>query len=284
MHRHQLVNRRTKALLALFVLVAVGAIVGSTQTGSAAVTAAPANTSPPTIAGTATEGVTLNASPGTWTATNPTFTYRWLRCDKKGNRCEFSGGSTTQTTHVIVHSEVGHTIRVEVTATDTGGSTSARSLATAVVLTAPSTTTTTATTPGVSASGCPTGTGPIVIKDLTPPARLSLDGQSISPSVIGRSPGQLTVRIHVSACGGRTVQGAMVYVTAVPFNQFSIPAEVATGADGWATLTMAQQAGYPASTRQQLLAVFVRASKPGDPALAGVSSRRLISFPVNLNR
>jgi len=280
MKRHQFVNKRTKSLLALFVLVVAGAVVGFTQTGSASVTAAPANTSPPTIAGTATEGSTLTASPGTWTATNPTFAYRWLRCDKKGNGCEFTGGATTQTTHVVAASEVGHTLRVEVTATDSGGSTTARSLATAVVRAAPATT----TTPVVTASGCPTGTGPIAVKDVTPPARLSLDGQSVSPSVIGRSPGQLTVRIHVSACGGRTVQGAMVYVTAVPFNQFSIPAEVATGADGWASLTMVQQSGYPASTRQQLLAMFVRASKTGDPALAGVSSRRLVSFPVNLRR
>ena len=34
------------------------------------------------------------------------------------------------------------------------------------------------------------------------------------------------------------MQGAIVYGEAVPFNQFTAPAEQTTGADGWATLTM----------------------------------------------
>jgi len=281
MHRYQARLRRSKSLLVLFVLVVVGVGVASSQVGSASVVAAPANTSPPTVSGSAVEGATLTASPGTWTGASPSFTYRWLSCDKNGNGCKFSGGSTTQTTHLVVGSEVGHTLRVEVTATDSGGSASARSAQTAVV-TKPAVTTT--TTPAVAPTGCPAGNGPIAIKDLTPPAQLTIDGQSVSPSPIGRSPSQLAVRIHVSACGGRTVQGAMVYVTAVPFNQFSIPAEVATGGDGWAALTMLQQAGYPASPHQQLLAVFVRARKTGESLLGGVSARRLISFPVNLSR
>jgi hypothetical protein len=74
-----------------------------------------------------------------------------------------------------------------------------------------------------------------------------------------------------------------VLAEAIPFSQFSIPAEGPTGSDGWVTLTMHQDRFFPASPRQQLLAVFVRARKPGENILGGISTRRLVSFPVRLN-
>ena len=110
-----------------------------------------------------------------------------------------------------------------------------------------------------------------------------IDQQQSNPSVVNRGTQQLIVRYHVSACGGRSVQGALVYATAVPFNQLSIPAEQTTGADGWAQLNFSLLAGFPVSPNQQLIAIFARARKSGENLLAGISTRRLFSVRVNLH-
>jgi hypothetical protein len=91
------------------------------------------------------------------------------------------------------------------------------------------------------------------------------------------------MRVHVS-CDGKAVQGALVLVEIVPFNQYDSPSEATTGADGWAQVTLTQLSGFPAAQRQQLLVAFLRARKAGENVLGGVSTRRLVSFPVDLRR
>jgi len=254
--------------LALFVVFA-GA-------GTAASTAPPANTSPPTITGTAEEGQTLTGNRGEWSGTVSEFSYFWMRCNKNGNECVNISGAT-RSTYTVRHADVGETIRFKVRAQNADGRTFASSTQTAVV------TASTSTPPQPpSATGCPAGSGTIQVTDLAPPARLLIDAQQSTPSVVTSGTQQLTLRYHVSACGGRSVQGALVYATAVPFNQLSIPAEQPTASDGWASLDFHTLSGFPAGPHQQLLAIFVRARKSGENPLGGVSTRRLFSVPVTL--
>ena len=88
------------------------------------------------------------------------------------------------------------------------------------------------------------------LDEIKPPARLEIDRQSVSPTVIRRSTQTITLRFRVVACDGRTVVGALVYATPTPFEQFQ-PAERATDANGWATLPTRGLRFFPVSGRQQ---------------------------------
>ncbi len=265
-------QRRTKtAILALgSALLLIAAVAGLAETGGAAQQAAPSNQSPPAISGTPEEGKTLTTTNGTWTGTAPiTYTYSWRRCD--GGSCARIGGATDKT-YLLKKVDVGNTMRVRVTATNKDGSTFSTSVPTAVVRVAAA----------PAPAGCD-GNAPIPIANVALPNRLNIDTQSISPTVVGGSTQSITVRFRVS-CKGKPVQGALVYGDAVPFNQFTTPAEQPTGADGWATLTMNRDRGFPAARSQELLVIFARARKAGEDLLGGVSTRRLVSFPVDLRR
>lgn len=272
MHRQLAFGKWTRLALLAVAVIAIAAMLGETGKGSAATRVAPASTSSTTVSGTASLGSTLAATHGSFSGSTPLkYTYQWRRCDATGGGCS-DIDRATKSKYTVAQIDVGNTLRAVGKATNKDGSASSTSAATSVV-TAPT---------AAPSTGCPSGTGGIAIAALTLPAQLTVDNQDIAPAVVVRSSKQITVRLHVSACGSRDVRGAMVYATAIPFNQFSIPAQATTGADGWATLVMAQQRGFPASGKQQLLAMFVRASKAGDPASGGVSARRLISFPVKL--
>jgi hypothetical protein len=120
------------------------------------------------------------------------------------------------------------------------------------------------------------------VSAVNPPARLVIDRQTLTPGVVTPNAKTIELRARVTSCDGRPVQGALLYATGVPYNQYSIPPQATTGADGMATLTMSQLSGFPAAQRQQLLVMFLRASKPGDPVTGGISTRLLVSFPVVL--
>jgi len=78
---------------------------------------------------------------GSWTNSPTGYAYRWLQCDGSGNNCLPIEKATAQT-YVPVQADIGHTLKVQETASNEGGeSAPARSIATAKVTPpAPSTT------------------------------------------------------------------------------------------------------------------------------------------------
>jgi hypothetical protein len=104
----------------------------ATSAPTATVTAAgPVNTTAPAISGTASQGQTLTVSNGTWTATPPaSFSYQWLSCDATGSGCQPISGATANT-YTAQASDVGLTLSATVTATNSGGTSSAGAAATA---------------------------------------------------------------------------------------------------------------------------------------------------------
>jgi RHS repeat-associated protein len=94
---------------------------------------APSNTAAPSISGDLLVGQTLSASVGTWSAVpSPTYTYQWRHCNSSGESCTNITGATSAT-YLLGQGDVGYTMRVVVTATNTAGSASGASAATKVV-------------------------------------------------------------------------------------------------------------------------------------------------------
>lgn len=92
----------------------------------------PTNTTPPVISGPALENQVLTASAGSWSGSPTGYAYRWERCDSGGGGCSVVP-EATGTSYQLTIADVGSTLRVVVTASNAGGSTSAASGATAVV-------------------------------------------------------------------------------------------------------------------------------------------------------
>jgi hypothetical protein len=87
----------------------------------------PRNTSVPRIVGAVQDGQTLTADPGAWSGSVPiAYAYRWDRCSSAGATCKAISGAT-QATYALKNSDVGSTVRFEVTATNSLGTGTATS-------------------------------------------------------------------------------------------------------------------------------------------------------------
>ena len=107
----------------------------SAQTASVAPatsTAAPKNTAPPTISGTAQVGRQLTADQGSWSGNPTSFAYQWQRCDADVAICSNIIGATSQS-YGVQNVDLGYRLRVMVTARNAKGSSTATSAITAIV-------------------------------------------------------------------------------------------------------------------------------------------------------
>ena len=169
---------------------------------------APTNSTPPSIlpGGQPLAGSTISAQDGEWTlpsgAGSLTYTLRWQDCDTQGVNCTPVAGASGDS-YTPGPDDVGHTLRVLVSAADNDGATSLQSAPSAMVSSPPAPTGLPAglaiTTPG-EAPGLPNGRG------ASEAAQLRLAGRTtIARSFAGRA---LRISGTLSGQGGTSIAGA----------------------------------------------------------------------------
>jgi hypothetical protein len=94
--------------------------------------APPAPTDLPQLSGSAVEGESVSGSQGEWANTPTTYAYQWLQCDASGNVCAPILGADAST-YAPTITDVGHTLRLTISATNAGGSTTVTSGPSAIV-------------------------------------------------------------------------------------------------------------------------------------------------------
>jgi hypothetical protein len=264
-HRRALAGAAVAAALAG---VLAGAVSARTQ-------AKPGLVSHPTVSGDPKQGHVLHGDRGEWRGSPSDFNVYWQRCGRDGHGCGKIGGTDGVYDYRLTGQDVGATLRFRVGAANGDGRTWASSAETAIVVAA-------APAPAPAPTGCPSPANPEQVTAIAPPARLIVDGVQADPSPVPGNTQSLVLRFHVTSTCGGSVQGALVYATVTPYYEFTTPPEQATGADGWVEFRLGRLSGFPVNARQTRLLIFVRARKSGESLLAGISTRRLVSVPVDL--
>ena len=153
-------------------------------------TGVPANSSPPTITGTAAVDNTLTAGIGSWVGDQPiTYSYQWQHCDKSGNSCG-SISNATKSTYKISQKQFDRTIRLKVIAKNTRGNANAISVQTAVV----------AASSGGGGSGIinlPNGGKSVDVVDVPPSERLIVQTVDFNPNPVRSRTQPITITVTV---------------------------------------------------------------------------------------
>ena len=225
----------------------------------------PANSSPPTISGSAIVGSTLTASTGSWVGDAPiTYSYNWLRCDKDGNACKAISGRTNKT-YKVAQADVSKRLRVRVIASNSRGKSDAFSLPTDVVQDAGG-------SDGIIV--LPNGEKSVDAKDVPRDQRLVVDKVRFDPNPVTSRSQPITTSIKVTDTRGYVVRNATVFIRSTPLltsggdNGF-------TAVDGWITYSLQPEDDFPLRTGYNVQ-FFVKAYRKGDPGLGGIYGSRLV--------
>jgi len=117
-------------------LAATASSAPTTPVAAAGGATVPAVTASPQVSGTAIVGSTLTATTGTWSGSPTSYSFQWQRCDASAGACAPIEGATAET-YVLTPGDIGATIELFVTATNSIGAQTATSSPTGVVLAAP---------------------------------------------------------------------------------------------------------------------------------------------------
>jgi hypothetical protein len=265
-------RRLVPQAFATFVLIGAFAILVGLLTTGASVAATsqdkPANTKLPTITGSASENSRLHADPGTWTGDQPiTFRFRWLRCSTTGGNCILIQNATSDD-YTVRTSDVGHTLRVRVTASNDFGSATALSMRTEVVEAAPQ-----------QPSGriqLPGGETSVTAASIPKDARMIVSQVRFEPNVITNRTQPITIHVRVTDTRGFVIRDALVFVRSTP--RVTTGSRLQSGTDGWVTFQLQPLSTFP--SKRGALQFFVKAFRNGDPPLAGVAGYRLVQVVI----
>jgi hypothetical protein len=230
---------------------------------TAVVVGPPVNTSIPLVSGSALVNAVVTAQPGTWSGRQPIgFSYAWLRCNAAGGECVGIGGATGRS-YRVTSSDVGHRLRVNVTARNAVGSLTVISGESGVV--------------GVplpaGAVRLASGAVSIPASSVPPEHRLIVSRVGFSPNPVTTRQRPLTVRVRVVDTRGYLVRDALVFVRSTP--RVTTGGRLVTTMDGWATFRLLPLDAFPLR-KQGNVQFFVKAYRSGDPGLGGVAGYRLV--------
>jgi hypothetical protein len=245
------------------------ALANGTPVVTVSQTGVPQNLQAPAISGTAATGQMLTASTGLWSGQQPiSYALQWLRCDANGNNCLDLAGQTNET-YLVQNGDVDRTLRVRVRATNNQGNRTATSSPTQKVVKGQ---------PALPAGAITLPGGAISIPVTSVPSdqRLVVDAVTFTPNVVRSRTSPFTVRIRVRDTRGYVVRDAIVFLRSTPLVTQTAGNNGVTTQDGTITYQVTPEGDFPQLRNGYSVQFFVKASRKGDPALAGVAATRLV--------